>query len=466
MKQYHRIALLSILASCVDAQVSPCTICPNGVTAAEGEDHIPWADIGDTRTCAELIDAAMLVQAGTVACGWYELDKVHCCYAEPVNPCDVCLNGDTEANDDFQPFSQLGDPSTCDSLYDNGSFVETESDLCDVLGTYCCPSKALTTVTPVVTPQVNPCIVCPNGVTAPEGENWAPLAGTGDQTTCAEFIEDYKQYESGTAACELGDFNVGIYCCWTAPLNPCSICPNGVTAAEGDDYAPYVNIGNPITCGVLVVAAPAFELGSYMCGHFEAHELVCCPALPENACSICPNGATVGGDYVPEALGSQSCNEWIDLTTQFESSSSFCGAQGEMVASDCCPMDNPPPTPVISSPTPVPVDDTSVVNPCIVCPNGVTAADDTPFSENGDFTTCAELLEDYKQYESGTGQCEFGDFIVGVFCCYSEPKNPCNICPNGITAAQGNDYVPYEESGDTRTCAQFVEYAQLFESGS
>ena len=68
MKHYHHIALLSILAGCADAQVSPCIISPNGVTAAEGDDHIPWADIGDTRTCAELVDAAMLAQAGTVAC--------------------------------------------------------------------------------------------------------------------------------------------------------------------------------------------------------------------------------------------------------------------------------------------------------------------------------------------------------------------------------------------------------------
>jgi hypothetical protein len=94
---YHRIALLSILASCVDAQVSPCIICQISVTAPQTKAKIR-SHVLEVYP-AELIEAAMLVRRDRRR--WYELDRVHCCYAEPVNPCNVCLNGDTDANDEF-----------------------------------------------------------------------------------------------------------------------------------------------------------------------------------------------------------------------------------------------------------------------------------------------------------------------------------------------------------------------------
>ena len=107
MKHYH-IVLLYILASCADAQVSPCIICPNGVTALEGGDWAPYADpdgdhltlfignmLGDTTTCAELIDAAKQYEVGSEWCALSELHELYCCFTAPENPCTLCPNGAT-----------------------------------------------------------------------------------------------------------------------------------------------------------------------------------------------------------------------------------------------------------------------------------------------------------------------------------------------------------------------------------
>ena len=73
---------------------NPCIICPDGTAVG---DFAPYADDGDLRTCADLIDEAKLFDAGSYDCGWFEFDETECCFTPPQNPCIICPNGDTAA---------------------------------------------------------------------------------------------------------------------------------------------------------------------------------------------------------------------------------------------------------------------------------------------------------------------------------------------------------------------------------
>jgi hypothetical protein len=242
--------------------------------------------------------------------------------------------------------------------------------------------------------QVNPCIICPNGVTAAGGKNYAPFPHIGDFTTCAEYIDAYKFVDAGFADCGMSDL-VEQLCCYNEPENPCIICPNGITAAGGENYVPSADTGG-LTCVQLVEIARIFESGSYICGDAEIQAYPCCPNEPEDPCIICPNGATAGNDFIPNAEegGTLSCSDLIEVASYFETGSSFCGVQGEIHESLCCS------TASIPVPTPTP---TVVDNTCIICPGGATEGDDyAPYTDaDGEFilmisgmegnpSTCAE----------------------------------------------------------------------------
>ena len=212
------------------------------------------------------------------------------------------------------------------------------------------------------------CFICQEGsdyggddycITHPLYCNALVGTGVGDDlimTTCREIVELYSRafYDIDLSPKECG--LVGYYeefCCPT----PCTICPNGVTDSEGDDFAPYavadavnnfymVALPNSSTCGELIDAAQQYESGSELCAQSEVHELYCCPiTTPYNYCNICPNGATVamGNDHVPNAgtelvSGSNlSCGKLIEIAMQFESESSYCAFYGAIDEGDCCP---------------------------------------------------------------------------------------------------------------------------------
>jgi hypothetical protein len=218
------------------------------------------------------------------------------------------------------------------------------------------------------------CFICQEGsdyggddycITHPLYCNALVGTGVGDDlimTTCREIVELYSRafYDNDLSPkeCGLVDY-YEVFCCptlTTVPQDPCTICPNGVTASEGDDFAPYavadavnnfymVALPNSSTCGDLIDASQQYESGSELCAQSEVHELYCCPTTPDNYCNICPNGATVamGNDHVPNAgtellSGSKlSCGELINIATKFESESSYCAIYGAIDEGDCCP---------------------------------------------------------------------------------------------------------------------------------
>jgi len=369
------------------------------------------------------------------------------------------------------------------------------------------------------------------------------------------------------------------YCCSTASIpvpaptptvvdNTCIICPGGAT--EGDDYAPYTDAdgefslmisgmeGNPSTCAELIDTAKQYEPGSEGCAASEIHELYCCPSVPEDPCIICPNGVThpEGDDHVPNAPtditdGSlMTCGELIYGAALLETESDYCRIFGEIDESDCCPPEvTPSPTPMPEDDTtvattttsstsaievdntPAPADDTIVAtttttstsapevdDPCIICPNGITAGNDfVPNASSGNSMTCLELINSSMDFESGSQMCSFSS-IYKISCCPTttaptsadtvnvaaptntptetptfaptelptfdattpapipapaddtttvattttsstwapEVENPCIICPNGATAGR-DDFQPFAGAGETKTCMELLD---------
>ena len=133
--------------------------------------------------------------------------------------------------------------------------------------------------------------------------------------------------------------------------NPCLICPDGATS--GDDYEPYM--GNPITCKEIIDNAKLFETGSLWCAEYEYAGLICCPTIPDDPCTLCPNGITVADDYKPYNNG-YMCSDTPDFYPYFNAESDWCtvGWGASDIESHCCPS-------------------TEANNPCIICPDGAMA---------------------------------------------------------------------------------------------
>jgi hypothetical protein len=163
----------------------------------------------------------------------------------------------------------------------------------------------------------------------------------------------------------------------------------------------------------------------------------------------------------------------------------YCPVSGNEYIQECCtyiPIIQPPdpPTPARNlpyvqfpdPPTPATTTMTASVlgsrvdNPCIICPDSITDGIDdvTLYADNGDFSTCMDLIDEAKRYECGTIDCGYAEFDE-FQCCYSELVNLCIICPDVITASLGDDYVP-ENEGNSSSCKTLITSVINFESGS
>jgi hypothetical protein len=248
--------------------------------------------------------------------------------------------------------------------------------------------------------------------------------------------------------------------------NPCIICPDGTAV---DDFAPYADSGDLRTCADLIDEAKLYEIGSDDCGWLETYEPECCFTPPENPCVICPDGATAGDDFVPEYAGNSvnraTCKDLIGGATRFETGSDACGLYDIDVAY-CCPSPPADDSAVTTTMASTVGTGTGVDNPCIMCPDGTSVDDFAPGADDGDVRTCADLIDEAELYEIGSDDCGWFEKLYVLYCCYTKPDNPCNICPNGATA--GDDHVPeyVGNSVEMATCKEIIESAKLFESGS
>ena len=542
------------LLCCYNEPENPCIICPNGITAAGGENYIPSTDNGGS-TCVELVKLAQYFETGSYMCGYSEIEELACCPTETEDPCIICPNGATAGND-FIPNGEEGGTLSCSEIIVVSSNFETGSSFCGVQGeiyeTLCCSATSIPVPAPTPTVVDNTCIICPGGATA--GDDYAPYADAdgefslmitgmeGNPSTCAELIDTSKQYEPGSEGCAASEIHE-LYCCPSVPEDPCIICPNGVTHPEGDDHVPNaptdITDGSLMTCGELIYGAALLETESDYCRVYgEIDESDCCPPevtpsptpMPEDdttvattttsstlaieddtttapaddttvatttttstsapevddPCIICPNGITAGDDFVPNASSgnSMTCLELIDSSMNFESGSQMCSFSS-LYKISCCPTttaptsadsvnvaaptNTPTETPTFA-PTELPTFDAMTpapvpANTCIICPDGTDAAAFAPYADDGDSRTCADLIDEARLYDIGSDECGNSE-LHELHCCYTAPENPCIICPNGATA--GDDYVPeYEENSVTRgTCKDLIDGAKRFESES
>jgi hypothetical protein len=202
---------------------------------------------------------------------------------EPVNPCSICPNGTPEGLNDIFPFKGVGIGFTCADMVKDANLFETESEVCGVIGSRCCPTSTLPPVA-VMTPAPTPaqlletthvCSICPSGaINDYGGDSYTPYVMYGIDSTCKELINSAKNFFSGSDACAYAEVDQ-LECCFTAPVNPCSICPNGAT--EGlDDILPFKGFGIGWTCADMVKDANLYETEYEVCGVIGSH---CCPTL-------------------------------------------------------------------------------------------------------------------------------------------------------------------------------------------
>ena len=316
----------------------------------------------------------------------------------------------------------------------------------------------------------DPCLICPNGATA--DNDFRPYAGW-DQplnATCDDLIEAIKAIEAGSVACKEGAFeNIRSMCCPDTPPenDPCIVCSGEITA--GEYFVPCENCTikdwssgiacrswTPLTrdstfcetCKNLVDSAAVTSTGSKMCTlRKERIEPFCCPTTPQNPCIICPDyrdpadtfapndGYVLSVPLVPFANNynceMKTCKEYIDEFNLMEKDSESC-AWSQHVVGHCCPS-------------------TRVNPPCIACPDGITVDNNEWFDYE---RQCKERIKEYTFLDVRNPECgAFKDWDE-AFCCPTIPKNPCNICPNGLTASD-HFYPPPFPLGHTCSVDQF-----------
>jgi hypothetical protein len=232
----------------------------------------------------------------------------------------------------------------------------------------------------------NPCLACPYGVS--EGlDDYAPFASLNkDPITCKEIIDNAKQFETGSLWCAHYEYD-GKFCCTTPPDDPCILCPNGITVA--DNYEPY---NDGYTCAVWVdYYAAYFDAESDTCtvGRGTIFESHCCPSVANNPCTICPDGATVGKEFVPYNDDGRTCEDIINAALTFDAESEMCLVWAKEDEYKCCPSNT-----------------TSFDDYCNICPDGILAGNNFVQQWSGG-NTCKDLVEDAKLYENGSVGCNF-----------------------------------------------------------
>jgi len=267
------------------------------------------------------------------------------------------------------------------------------------------------------------CKLCPNGIAA-DYENYIPFEN--DTQTCQELIDNTATWwynEDYDESCELSNY-VQLFCCPDdfaqqaqagefVGDNSCTICPNGIT--NGEDYTPFIADGDTTTCKALVDEVNFF--GSDFCDGTSIYEMLCCPSEDREPCTLCPNGITVGDDYVPTDFGGNSCKELVDLTALTLTKDDESCEGSKIIEVYCCP--------------------TVQENPCLICPNGLSVEkEEFEFADDG--TTCKEIVDFYMALDANSGLC-----LEALGAVAEEEINPC--CPS----SSGGSAASTDSSGTT-----------------
>jgi hypothetical protein len=268
--QYNSATNL-VVAQDVEVE-NPCLICPDGATV--GDDYVPYPST-DPITCKEIIDNAKLFETGSLWCAEYGRAGMYCCPTTPDDPCTLCPNGITVADDINGSFGcTYDDGVTCSDELDFYANFDAESDTCTIgwgahIESRCCPS----------TEANNPCIICPDGATAGE---WIVLYAH-ESRTCKDIIKANLSFDAESEMCLVIAKEYEYHCCPSSTTefdDYCNICPGGITA--GDDFVPWSSDNfspwsSGSTCYEFVQRAIVYENGSVGCNYCKGYEMSCCP---------------------------------------------------------------------------------------------------------------------------------------------------------------------------------------------
>ena len=196
----------------------PCDVCADGITV----DPTTSVGEGSLKTCGDLEIDSLVVEDGSDVCDRMRLTEAACCPSSPdtnattssptTSPtgsnvtvldepsCLVCPDGVTVPADT----SIGGDGKTCGTLIVDALTMPSSSVGCELMKEEqltCCPAKA-----------VNPCPVCPDGISV-DGTTTVGSAGK----TCADLLVDRENAEDDGDTCA-GMFEVAApVCCPSIP---------------------------------------------------------------------------------------------------------------------------------------------------------------------------------------------------------------------------------------------------------
>jgi hypothetical protein len=168
---------------------------------------------------------------------------------------------------------------------------------------------------------------------------------------CTDVLDHAKNFDAESDTCAVGwGADIESHCCPTVANNPCTICPDGATA--GEDFLPYTGYNR--TCKDLINAALTFDAESEMCLVWaKQDEYYCCPSNTttfDDYCNICPDGITASDDFVPWSVG-VTCKQLVgDAKIIYENGSVGCNYYKGSEMS-CCPTAGTDISPPITPPS-------------------------------------------------------------------------------------------------------------------
>jgi len=255
----------SVLNDGSDTPNVNCCVCKLALLEEEESDDVPWGE-------DDFIDNTSGSSSTTTSC-------------------KLCPNGIAADYENYIPFDN--DTQTCQELIDNTAtwwYNEDYDESCELsnyVQLFCCPDDAQTQAQAGEFVGDNLCTICPNGIT--NREDYTPFIADGDTTTCKALVDEVNFF--GTDFCD-GTSIYEMLCCPSEDREPCTLCPNGITA--GDDYQPNIEDGDTATCKELIdVTAMVLSEGDESCEGSKIMQAYCCPGAEENPCLICPNGLSV-----------------------------------------------------------------------------------------------------------------------------------------------------------------------------
>ena len=375
-----------------------CSFCTEGLTVEE-DTVIPFEEANGAN-CGDALGYSQNPNLSEQACSEMILAEAICCPVATENPCTVCEGATI---DDTQTAGESG--RTCSALVAEAAVYDAESEQCadskGLIEAGCCPASS-----------DNPCTLCADtGVT---GDDTETIGESGK--TCSELVADALFSDADSEECSDTKDSIEAQCCPPATQNPCSVCAGGLTV----DESTVIGNSDRFTCGTLMEDKLTVEEDSDTCTQMQRTEDLCCPPQAENPCSFCAgvvpaDGSTPVGD---EADGITCFSLSSDALT-VEEESEMCTEMKEAELT-CCPAE----AAVSVVPTPVPMDG------CQVCVDGLTVLENTVIGEG---RTCGGMIADALDQDPDSGVCRAMQQLQDNCCPYAD--NPCVVCPDGITVA-------------------------------